>query len=168
MKAILFTHSHDDHTGGSRAFPGAALYALNPHRRDGAGQSAWNRIQGGRAGTESGAGGRRELRLLEDGEVLDLHGDRIEVFGIPGHTYDSCAYLAFGGLFMGDSAAGTFNGRMGSAPPFVSVDRKMNQAGLKRLAARLGGRGGEVRYLAFGHQGPIPGLGPLLEWSASH
>jgi glyoxylase-like metal-dependent hydrolase (beta-lactamase superfamily II) len=108
------------------------------------------------------------VTYLDDGATLDCAGDKIEAFGVPGHTYDSGAYLAFGVLFLGDSAAGQYNGTLGSAPPFVSVDQEMNRRELKQLAARLQGRKGEIDYLTFGHQGPIAGLEPLLAWAASH
>jgi len=168
VKAILFTHSHEDHTGGWRLFPQAALYAMKPQGREGTSLSTWNRIQRSLPGEQSKGGPLRTITFLEDGDVLELHGDRIEVFGLPGHTYDSCTYLAFGVLFLGDSAAGQYNGRIGSAPPFVSVDRKMNQLSLKQLAQRLRDRKGDIHFLAFGHQGPVQGLDPLLSWASSH
>ncbi len=169
VKVILFTHSHGDHTGGARRFPEAELYAMNPPGHMGTDQSTWNRVQRALPGEQQLSGSHpKAIRLLHDGEVLEVNGDRIEAFGVPGHTYDSSAYLAFGVLFLGDSAAGQYNGRIGSAPPFVSVDRKMNQRSLKRLAEKVRDRTGEVQYLAFGHQGPIQGLDPLLSWASSH
>jgi glyoxylase-like metal-dependent hydrolase (beta-lactamase superfamily II) len=108
------------------------------------------------------------IQYLSDGQTLDFNGDKIEAFALPGHTYDSSAYLVFGILFMGDSASGQYNGRIGSAPPFVSVDRNLNQRELKKLAVRLQYRKSDIEYLAFGHQGPIKGLDPLLLWASSH
>jgi glyoxylase-like metal-dependent hydrolase (beta-lactamase superfamily II) len=105
---------------------------------------------------------------LHDGETVELGGTRVEAFAVPGHTLESSAYLAKRVLFLGDSAAGQYDGTIGSAPPFVSVDRELNQRELKRLAKRLEARAGEIDILAFGHQGPINGVAPLLEWAAAH
>jgi glyoxylase-like metal-dependent hydrolase (beta-lactamase superfamily II) len=171
VRVILCTHSHDDHTAGRKRFPNATTYLMKPPpgAKGGPGRSNWNRMQRAlSSGAENLARGAGTVIHVDDGAVLDFYGDRIEAFAVPGHTYDSCAYLAFGVLFLGDSAAGQYNGQIGSAPPFVSVDRNLNQRALKRLADRLQGRKREIAYLAFGHQGPIPGLDPLLVWATSH
>jgi glyoxylase-like metal-dependent hydrolase (beta-lactamase superfamily II) len=171
VKVILCTHSHDDHTAGRKSFPAATTYLMKPppEVRGDPGASGWNRVQEvlPKAAADS-ARRAGAVTYLTDGERLDRDGDKIEAFAVPGHTYDSCAYLVFGVLFMGDSAAGQYDGKIGSAPPFVSVDREMNRRELKELAARLQGRKGEIDYLTFGHQGPIAGLEPLLAWAASH
>jgi len=172
VRVVFCTHSHDDHTAGCRKFPNAIVYAMKPSLQQGGqtGVSNWNRVQMAMPSNNQDPAPQkpREIRYLSDGQVLDLDGDKIEAFAIPGHTYDSSAYLIFGVLFMGDSAAGQYNGQIGSAPPFVSVDRKLNQRELKHLATRLQGRQAEVEYLTFGHQGPIKGLQPLVLWASSH
>jgi glyoxylase-like metal-dependent hydrolase (beta-lactamase superfamily II) len=134
-----------------------------------AGASSWNRVQKVMPGeNKNPAPKSTRVQYLTDGQTLDFNGDKIQAFSVPGHTYDSCVYLAFGALFMGDSAAGQYNGQIGSAPPFVSVDRKLNQRELKKLAGRLQDKKNEIDYLTFGHQGPIKGFGPLLLWASSH
>jgi glyoxylase-like metal-dependent hydrolase (beta-lactamase superfamily II) len=171
VKVIFCTHSHDDHKGGCQRFPNATIYTMKPSFQE-HGQSSvsnWNRVQQVMpGGNKHPAPKNGDVQYLTDGQILDFNGDKIEAFAVPGHTYDSCAYLGFGVLFMGDSAAGQYNGQIGSAPPFVSVDRKMNQHELKKLAHRLQNRKNEIDYLAFGHQGPIKGLDPLLLWASSH
>lgn len=171
VKVIFCTHSHDDHTAGCQKFPNATIYAMKPslQGKSQSGMSNWNRVQKTMPGNNQDATPpKRDIQYLSDGQVLDFNGDKIEAFALPGHTYDSSAYLVFGILFMGDSAAGQYNGRIGSAPPFVSVDRNLNQRELKKLAARLQNRKSEIDYLTFGHQGPIKGLDPLLFWASSH
>jgi glyoxylase-like metal-dependent hydrolase (beta-lactamase superfamily II) len=172
VKVIFCTHSHGDHTAGCRKFPNATIYAMKSSLQEN-GQSSmshWNRVQKAMPGNNKDLAPSRNrgIHYLSDGQTLDFNGDKIEVFAVPGHTYDSCAYLVFGILFMGDSAAGQYNAQLGSAPPFVSVDRKMNQRELKTLANRLQGRKNEIDFLTFGHQGPIKGLDPLLSWAAAH
>jgi glyoxylase-like metal-dependent hydrolase (beta-lactamase superfamily II) len=172
VKVIFCTHSHDDHTAGCQRFPNATIYAMKPSSQ-GRGQSSmshWNRIQKAMPGKNQNPVSPKimNIQYLSDGQTLDFNGDKIEAFALPGHTYDSSAYLVFGILFMGDSASGQYNGRVGSAPPFVSVDRNLNQRELKKLAVHLQSRKSEIDYLAFGHQGPIKGLDPLLFWASSH
>lgn len=172
VKVIFCTHSHDDHTAGCQKFPNAIIYAMKPsiQGNNQSSMSNWNRVQKAVPGNNQDLAPQkiRDIQYLSDGQALDFNGNKIEAFAVPGHTYDSSAYLVFGILFMGDSAAGQYNGRIGSAPPFVSVDRNLNQRELKKLAARLQSRKNEIDYLTFGHQGPIKGLDPLLLWASSH
>lgn len=172
VKVIFCTHSHDDHTAGCQRFPNATIYAMKPsmHGDSSSGVSPWNRVQKAmpNQSQDPAPPTTRKVQYLHDGQVLDFSGEKIEAFAIPGHTYDSSAYLIFGVLFLGDSAAGQYNGRIGSAPPFVSVDRSLNQLELKKVASRLQDRRREIQYLAFGHQGPIQGLDPLLSWASAH
>lgn len=172
VKVIFCTHSHDDHTAGCQKFPNATIYAMKPSFQGNSQSSTsnWNRVQKAlpSKGQNPPPPKKGRIQYISDGQALDFNGDKIEAFAIPGHTYDSSAYLVFGILFMGDSAAGQYNGRIGSAPPFVSVNRNLNQQELKKLAARLQNRKNEVDYLTFGHQGPIKGLEPLLLWASSH
>ena len=166
VHAILFTHGHGDHTLGAQAFPHADLYALKPDP-DIAADSSWGRLQrmlsGPRKPRRTGLSIKRRL---SDGEQLDLHGTTVEVFALPGHTRDSAVFLVHGVLFLGDSAAAHSRGGITSAPPIFSVDRERNQQELKVLAHRLKGRSDKIRHMAFGHQCPLEGLDPLLEWAS--
>lgn len=172
LKFILFTHTHGDHTAGAQAFPQATLYAMRPAPTDPPGSNSTSpslpRIRRIPREAHQEVGLPHKATRLEDGEILEFQDSRIEAFAVPGHTSDSCAYLACGVLFLGDSAAGQYNGRIGSAPPFVSKDRQQNQRELKKLAQRLLSRKHEVALLAFGHQGPLKGLDPLLNWAAAN
>lgn len=161
IRAILFTHSHGDHTEGARAFPHAEIYLLERVNLtpDGAGQRP------SPEGPDT-VHGIAVTRRLSDGERLDLNGTTVEVFALPGHTADSAAFLAHGVLFFGDSAAASSVGTISSAPPIYSVDRERNQRELRALADRLRSRRNEIRHMAFGHQGPLAGIEPLLEWAA--
>ena len=160
IRAILFTHSHGDHTGGARAFPHAEIYLLERMNLtpDGAGKHPASE------GPDT-VHGIAVTRRLSDGERLDLNGTTVEVFALPGHTADSAAFLAHGVLFFGDSAAASSAGTISPAPPIYSVDRERNQRELRALAGRLRSRRNEIHHMAFGHQGPLAGIGPLLEWA---
>ncbi len=165
VRAILFTHGHGDHTGGAGAFPQAELYALERDSTVPA-RSPLNRLEG-RAPKSGGQDptSQRPVRRLPGGQSFDLHGIQVEVFAIPGHTNDSAAYLVHGVLFLGDSAAADSQGGITGAPPFVSSDRDRSLRELKRLAELLRDRRDQIQYLAFGHQGPLEGLDPLLDWA---
>ena len=102
---------------------------------------------------------------MSDGELLNIGGTVVQVFALPGHTPGSAAILVHGVLFLGDSAAATSGGALVSAPPVVSVDRDRNRQELKKLSERLQSRRNEIRWLAFGHQGPLQGIEALLEWA---
>jgi len=170
--AIFCTHSHDDHTGGASKFLNAIIYLMAPppDLENTPSLSAWNKAQQAIPIDPSKPRTLDQKRItrIQDGETLEIGGNSIQAFSIPGHTPDSCAYLTFGVLFLGDSAAGQYNGTIGGPPPFVSVDRKLGQGSLKKLALRLEPSSSKIETLAFGHQGPVKGYAPLLSWAKSN
>ncbi len=148
VRAIFLTHSHADHIGGVPAFPGAQVYVLEPDR------SAVERS------------GIAVARGLRDGERVGTGGTPVEVFALPGHTPGSAAFLVHGVLFFGDSAAAAYDG---SLQPNTMMGADPAKAGrsVRALAERLRPRHTEIRHLAFGHQGTLDGMGPLLNWAAT-
>lgn len=145
VRAILFTHGHNDHTAGAFAFPDAELYTLE------------RRIP------SIEAAGRR-LNILADGERVNLSGTIVEVFHVPGHTNGSTAYLVHNVLFVRDSAGAARRGTVAPNPLF-SEDSNLNEQSLRNLAERLESRKDEIRHIASVHQGPVEGLSPLLDWA---
>jgi hypothetical protein len=68
-----------------------------------------------------------------------------------------------GVLFLGDSAAGLSDGTL-QPNTMLSDDARQTVQSLRALGERLRPRRDEVRQIAFGHQGPVTGLEPLLMW----
>ena len=147
VKFVFVTHAHGDHMGGIQSFPAAEVYAIEADAK------AIRRT------------GSRTVQGLADGDVVKASGTEVEVFALPGHTPGSAAYLVYGVLFLGDSAAAAYDGSV-QANWLFSEDSESNEESLAALARRLKGRVGDVQQIAFGHQGPVEGLGPLLKWAA--
>lgn len=148
VRAVFFTHAHSDHAQGARAFPRAELFALE------ADAAALRR-------------GGFTVTGLADGERATVSGTAVEAFAVPGHTPGSAAYLVEGVLFLGDAAASISESQVAPNDFAYTQDAAQNHRSLRALAARLEARRSDVVAMAFGHQGPVHGLGPLLEWAAT-
>ena len=146
IAAIFLTHGHPDHTAACKAFPGAAVYALE--------------ADVGLIGDNATV-----THALKDGESVDVGDLHVETFAVPGHTPGSAAYLARGVLFLGDSAGAAKDGVMTRAVRLFSKDPEENVASLVTLAARLRPRAAEIETLAFAHTGPLAGFEPLAAFA---
>jgi glyoxylase-like metal-dependent hydrolase (beta-lactamase superfamily II) len=154
VKAIFFTHGHNDHVTGAFAFPNAAMYVMEPDVPH--------------VESRRGSDGRRIIvtRPPHDGERMDISGTSVEVFGLPGHTAGSAAFLVHGVLFVGDSAAGMSDGTL-QPNTMLSDDAAQTERSLLSLAERLSSRRAEIHHIAFAHQGAIERLDPLLNWASA-
>ena len=163
--AIFFTHGHGDHIGGALAFPDARIFALTADVDLVQGE----RVAGNLLGRykEPEPTGLTVTDVLVGGQTVTVGGTNIRVYALPGHTLGSSAYLIHDVLFLGDSAAAASNGTLSGAPPVFSTDREQANTSLRALARELQTTGTNVAALAFGHQGPLDGLQPLLDWAQS-
>lgn len=120
---IVVTHTHRDHAPLSRALQeatGAPIYAFGPNPSE--------------AGPESGTPDFRPDETLDDGDIVDGEGWRLEAIHTPGHMSNHlCLALAgSGGLFSGDHVMGWSTSVV--LPP--DGDMAAYRAGLARLEKR--------------------------------
>lgn len=157
VQAIFLTHGHPDHAGGCTSFPKARVYA---HQADVA-------LLEGRIASASPVGalfGPQDLGVsvtgtVEDGASVTVGDVEFRAFAVPGHTPGSTAWLARKVLFFGDAVNANAAGALTPAARPFSEDVAQSSSSVALLAGRL--EEGEVEKLAFGHAGPVVGLGPL-------
>jgi glyoxylase-like metal-dependent hydrolase (beta-lactamase superfamily II) len=156
VKAILVTHGHGDHVGGCQAFPQARVYAFEADRGLMEGTA---RAHGPLTGMMPAdpTRGRHLTDPLVDGATVMLEAIPVRAWSIPGHTGGSAAFLVRDVLFLGDSAAGTDDGRLKLAPWAFSDDLARCRQSLHGLGATLASEHLRVVAVAFAHSGWLDG-----------
>jgi glyoxylase-like metal-dependent hydrolase (beta-lactamase superfamily II) len=97
--AIMCTHTHRDHSPAARPLAdrtGAPIIGCAPLALETVGPRA----------DASFDGDYRPHRVLEDGESLDVDGDRVIAVATPGHTSNHLCFAYRGALFSGDHVMG--------------------------------------------------------------
>ncbi len=164
VKFILLTHGHPDHTAAIPLFPKAQVMSLGPDVA---------LIEGlvGAHGplTRFMPVAPTDVKVAHafmDGETYMLNQVPVRVFGVPGHTAGSAAYLIDGVLFLGDAADTSSDGTLKLAPWIFTDSQSQDRASLIRLDKRLLQDGTDVKALAFAHSGVlVKGLAPLTEFA---
>jgi hydroxyacylglutathione hydrolase len=99
LGAVLATHHHPDHVGGTRElaerFPGLKVYGHASDR---------GRIPA-------------QTEFLEHGASITVEGLRFQVLHIPGHTLGAVAYAGEGAVFTGDTLFAAGCGRLFEGTP---------------------------------------------------
>jgi glyoxylase-like metal-dependent hydrolase (beta-lactamase superfamily II) len=153
---LVYTHSHEDHAGGSGPFRAAGVTAV----AQAAAPEGLRRLVARRADREGTApaavaAGLQWPEVLFEGELrLDLGGRTARLLPAPGHSPDSaCVFLEPDGiLFAGDTAV------TGIPPAFGSGDGRVLAASLRRLTEL------EAEVLVPGHGPVLRGAAAVREW----
>ena len=122
--AVFATHAHLDHAGEAGWF--AEDLPVFVHEADAVAfsdEAAWN------AGFPNPLAPVKDLRVVADGDVLQLAGAAFEVMHTPGHTPGHCALRTDAMLFSGDLV---FAGSIGRSD-FPNADPVAMQASLRRF-----------------------------------
>ena len=167
VKFILLTHGHPDHTAAIKVFPNARVMSLGPDVA---------LIEGlvGAHGplTRFMPVAPTDVKVnhaFMDGETFMLNDVPVRVFGVPGHTAGSAAYLIDGVLFLGDAADTKSDGTIIEAPWVFSDSQAQDRASLVRLDQRLLKDGSDVTALEFAHSGVlVKGLAPLTDFAQKY
>lgn len=154
---VCYTHAHPDHTGGASPFPQAYLHSKDmPEFATGGiiglsvdGRQGYVRMIAAREKGDypynldvdvSEWGPCPQLLPLEDGQVVDLGGRKVQVVACPGHSPGSIAFLDENTrlLFMGDACNCVLHlgGGGPGKPTFTSVETALFY--LKRLRSLKG------------------------------
>jgi glyoxylase-like metal-dependent hydrolase (beta-lactamase superfamily II) len=96
------------------------------------------------------------LEPVEDGEELDLDGEKVHVILVPGHTPGSAVYLWRDVLFTGDVLVRSNRG-LEPSPFFFSEDNAQNSESLRKL------RDAAFSRVADGHAGITEGAREQLD-----
>jgi glyoxylase-like metal-dependent hydrolase (beta-lactamase superfamily II) len=98
---------------------------------------------------------------LTDGEVVTIGDAQVRVFGVPGHTAGSAAYLVDGVLILGDNGLITARGAFAAVPEDRSDDPALLIRSVVTLADRLAAEGLAVEWLLPAHSGAVQGRAAL-------
>jgi glyoxylase-like metal-dependent hydrolase (beta-lactamase superfamily II) len=157
--SVVNTHAHFDHIGGSHLFPGVAAHrdevraieAGVPNEQLGWVTDPASFLSPPPVGYDAASfhvPAAKVSSVLDDGDVIDLGGRRLEILHTPGHSAGSiCLWEAESGLLF--SADTVYDGNLFVCLPDSDFDAY--RASMTRLAA-LSPR---VRLLLTGH-GPTP------------
>ncbi len=141
VKAIFFTHSDYDHTGGIKFFPNAKIYVGEAEEQMLLGKTKrflWTKTKNL----------PREYTLLKNNEMITIGNIKVKTLSTPGHTPGSTSYLINDrSLFTGD----TLRLAKGKVKPFtwwLNLDRKAMRISIRNLAQLQ-----NIELLATAHTG---------------
>lgn len=140
VTAVFLTHTDADHTAALSLFQNATIYI----------STAEEQMIDGRTPRFLFVHNAFEYRpeLLEDGQIIDVSGLKVQGILTPGHTPGAMVYLVDDKyLFVGDTMS-LQDGKVALFNDFFNMDSETQQASLKNLADLPG-----VEYVFTAHYG---------------
>jgi hydroxyacylglutathione hydrolase len=146
VHTILLTHGHTDHWAAAHLFPQARVVVAPAELPLLRGEYVQKSLVGKLTRSMARPPLPARLEPAEEGKALDVDGEEVRVFHVPGHTPGSMVYQWRDVLFLGDVLV---RSKRGLAPsPFVfSEDNDENQRSLEKL------RDVDFARVADGHAG---------------
>ncbi|WP_224365711.1 MBL fold metallo-hydrolase [Hyalangium versicolor] len=146
VHTVLLTHGHVDHWAAAHLFPQARVLAGPGEASLMRGQYPEKSLVGRLTRSMARPPLPAQLGEVEDGQELDLDGEKIRVIALPGHTPGSVAYLWKDVLFVGDTLVRSNRG-LALSPFIFSEDNKECLRSLHKL------RDVDFSRVADGHAG---------------
>lgn len=141
VRAIFLTHSDADHVAAIPLFPLAQIFLSRQEEQMINGETSRFFVFGNKIS-------RKDYKLLEDGQVINLPGLSVKGILSPGHTPGTMCYLVNEKyLFTGD-ALSLKDGKVAEFSKFISMDSKTDRKSIDRLSHLQG-----VEYIFTAHHG---------------
>lgn len=133
VHTVLVTHGHRDHWSAAHLFPRARVLVGPGEARVVRGERPLHSLAGQFLARFTKAPPLPEhLEEVDGGQMLEVDGESLRVFHVPGHTPGSVMYLWRDILFTGDSLLGGPEGVV-LAPGVFSESPKQNRESLEQL-----------------------------------
>lgn len=157
VHTVLLTHGHPDHWAAAHLFPNARMVVAASELPLLRGEYAQKSLVGKMTRSLARPPLPTKLEPAEDGKVLDVDGEQIHVFLVPGHTPGSVVYQWRDVLFLGDVLVRNKKG-LAPSPGIFSEDNVQNRQSLEKL------RNVDFARVADGHAGlTVDGREQLLK-----
>ncbi len=142
IKAILFTHSDPDHTGGIKAFPNAKPYFSQAE------VAMFDHTTARFFGMVYAKPPRFAYDTLEDGQELNIGKTAIKCILTPGHTAGSMSFLVDDSVLIVGDELNLKDGKAVIDRKFIGIDFGKRLESIHKLAKVQ-----EVKYICPAHSG---------------
>jgi glyoxylase-like metal-dependent hydrolase (beta-lactamase superfamily II) len=157
VHTLLLTHAHPDHWAAAHLFPQARVVLAPSELPLLRGEYVQKSLVGKLTRSMAKPPLPTKLEPAEDGTELDVDGEKVRVFLVPGHTPGSLVYQWKDVLFLGDVLVRNKKG-LAPSPGIFSEDNAQNQRSLEKL------RNVDFARVADGHAGlTVDGREQLLK-----
>ncbi len=146
VHTVLLTHGHFDHWAAAHLFHNARVLVGPGDAELMSGEYHPKALVTRLNGFRTRAPLPSKLETVQDGEELNLDGEKLRVIGLPGHTPGSVAYLWRDVLFTGDALVLSHRG-LAPSPAISSEDSEESRESLRKL------RDVDFSRVADGHAG---------------